>query len=83
MPPSMNAPARGIVSQPSMSASFILADKRPVGSMIWTEHGQKIWVLAKVVSQANTLLMVRRETGEQVEIDLVRQRDRGWQWVSF
>lgn len=77
MPPSMNTPARGIVSQPSMSASLMIADARPVGSMIWTEHGQKIWVLAKVVSQANTMLIVRRETGEQAEIDLVRQLEKG------
>lgn len=77
MPPSMNAPARGIVSQPSMSASLMLADTRPVGSMIWTEHGQKIWVLAKVVSQANTMLIVRRETGEQAEVDLVRSTGNG------
>lgn len=77
MPPSMNTPARGIVSQPSMSASLMIADARPVGSMIWTEHGQKIWVLAKVVSQANTMLIVRRETGEQAEIDLVRTTGNG------
>lgn len=75
MPPNINAPARGIVSQPSMSASLIIAETRPVGSMIWMEDGQQIWALAKVVSQANTILNVRRETGKEAEIDLVRTTD--------
>lgn len=39
------------------------------------EDPQKVWALASLVSQQNTILKVRRkDTGELVDIDLVRKR---------
>ncbi len=73
MPP---LPARGLVSQPSVSMNLIQAESIPAGSEIWVEDeddgGQEVWMLATVVEQTNTLLIVRKKkTGEEVEIDLV------------
>lgn len=75
MPP-QGVPARGIVSQPSVSMNLIRADTIPVGSEIWAEDeadgGEEVWMLAQVVRQENTLLTVRKKkTGEELEIDLV------------
>lgn len=75
MPPH-NVPARGITSQPSVSMSLLRADTIAAGSEIWAEDegdgGEDVWMLAEVVRQENTLLTVRKkETGEELEIDLV------------
>lgn len=75
MPPH-NLPARGITSQASVSMSLLRADTIAAGSEIWAEDeadgGQEVWMLAEVVRQENTLLTVRKkETGEELEIDLV------------
>lgn len=80
MPPSAAAaPARGLVSQPSVSMNLIQAESIPAGSEIWVEDeddgGQEVWMLATVVEQTNTLLTVRKKkTGEELEIDLVSIR---------
>lgn len=75
MPPNNTAPPRGIVS--SMSKKAFRADKRPDGSLVWTEDPDKMWLLVEVLSQDNTLLRVRNKaTGETQEIDLVRTRNR-------
>lgn len=72
MPPNNSFPARGIVSQPSVSAGLIRAALRPAGSLVWTEHEDKVWMLVEVVSQDNTILSVRHKaTGNLEEIDLV------------
>lgn len=72
MPPNM-APARGITSQPSMSARLMRVDTIPAGSAIWAEDDESVWVLAEVIRQENTLLTVRdKKTGDELEIDLVR-----------
>lgn len=76
MPPNI-APARGITSQPSVSMNLMRADTIPAGSAIWAESDDDVWVLAEVVRQENTLLTVRRKTtGEEMEIDLVREEER-------
>lgn len=72
MSPNM-APARGITSQPSMSAKLMRAEIIPRGRSIWVEDEEDVWVLAEVVRQQDTLLTVRRKkTGDELEIDLVR-----------
>lgn len=71
MPPhSEAAPARGITS--SMSTKAFTAEKRPEGSLVWTENPEKGWVLVEVLTQDNTLLSVRNKaTGAAEMIDLV------------
>ncbi len=42
------------------------------------EDPKKVWVLASLVSQHNTILKVRlKDTGELVDIDLVSERTWG------
>lgn len=66
-------PSRGITSQPSMSMNRMRAETIPSGSGIWVEDEERVWMLAEVVQQDNTLLTIRRKrTGEVMEIDLVR-----------
>ena len=68
------APSRRGVSR-SLSTHLVRADTYPVGSEIWTNDEDEVWVLAEVISQENTILAVRRKsTGERLEIDLVRER---------
>eukprot|EP00752_Nemacystus_decipiens_P009298 g8309.t1 len=70
MPPhSEAAPARGITS--SMSTKAFTAEKRPEGSLVWTENPERGWVLVEVLTQDNTLLSVRHKaTGATEVIDL-------------
>lgn len=43
------------------------------GEQIWVEDSKLVWALAKLVSQHNTILKVKRkDTGEPVDVDLVR-----------
>lgn len=45
------------------------------GEEIWVEDPKKVWALASLVSQHNTILKVKRkDTGEMVDIDLVSGR---------
>lgn len=72
-------PRRGIVSQPSVSMKLLRAQTIEAGSEIWAEDesdgGEEVWMLAQVLRQDNTLLTVRKkETGEELEIDLVRAK---------
>ncbi len=68
MPPSAPAPVSG---------SLLTAETIPVGSQIWVDDEEQVWMLAEVVRQENTSLTVRRKaTGEELEIDLVRKRRR-------
>lgn len=54
--------------------NLMTADTIPAGSAIWAESDEDVWVLAEVVRQENTLLTVRQKTtGEELEIDLVRE----------
>lgn len=70
MPPHSEAPARGITS--SMSTKAFTAEKRPEGSLVWTENPEKGWVLVEVLTQDNTLLRVKHKaTGATEMIDLV------------
>lgn len=55
-----------------MSAIFAFAC---AGEEIWVEDPKKVWALASLVSQHNTILKVkRRDTGDTVDIDLVSGR---------
>lgn len=50
------------------------------GEEIWVEDSKKVWALASLVSQHNTILKVKRQdTGELVDIDLVRRAA----WFEF
>lgn len=55
------------------------------GEEIWVEDPKKVWALASLVSQHNTILKVKRkDTGELVDIDLVSERptsDNPWRAV--
>ena len=54
------------------------ADQMPQGEELWVEDDNEVWVLASLVRQQNTILTVRRkDTGEQLEIDLVSENDTG------
>lgn len=56
-----------------VSGSLLTAETIPVGSEIWVDDEEQVWMLAEVIRQENTSLTVRRKgTGEEVEIDLVR-----------
>ena len=45
----------------------------PIGSRIWAEDEEQVWILAEVVRQESTRLTVRnKKTGEELLIDLVR-----------
>lgn len=58
----------------SLSTHVFREETHPVGSEIWTSDEGDIWVLAEVISQDNTILVVRRKsTGEKLEIDLVSE----------
>lgn len=47
------------------------------GEELWVEDPKVVWALASLVSQQNTILKVRRkDTGDLVDIDLVRARCR-------
>lgn len=77
MPPNVLpalAPSRGIISQPSMSAQLMRAQVHAVESEIWMEDEREVWKLVKVVSQDNTILVVKHTNGNgEQQIDLVRQ----------
>lgn len=46
----------------------------PIGSRIWAEDEEQVWILAEVVRQESTRLTVRnKKTGEELLIDLVRE----------
>lgn len=64
-------PRQGLVSQASVSMDLIRADTIPNGSKVWVEDTEQVWILVEVVRQDNTMLTVRRKTGEEVELDLV------------
>lgn len=72
MPPDM-APPRGIATQPSMSATLMRAETIAPGSKIWAEDDERVWILTEVIRQDNTILTVRDKTGQEIEIDLVRE----------
>jgi len=61
-----------------VSGSLLTAETIPVGSEIWVDDEEQVWMLADVIRQENTSLTVRRKaTGEELEIDLVRTFMRG------
>lgn len=81
MPPH-SVPARGIISQPSISATLMRVEAIARGSKIWVEDDEQVWLLAEVVRQDNTILTVReKRTGLEKEIDLVRDQEKVWGWL--
>lgn len=45
----------------------------PIGSGVWAEDEEQVWILAEVMRQESTRLTVRsKETGAELQIDLVR-----------
>eukprot|EP00752_Nemacystus_decipiens_P009380 g8383.t1 len=70
MPPN-SMPRRGIGMQRSVSSRLMDAERITTGEEIWVEDPKKVWALASLVSQRNTILKVKRkDTGEMVDIDL-------------
>lgn len=57
----------------SLSTHLIKAAHHDIGSDVWMDDENQVWVQATVLKQDNTLLTLRRKgTGETVEIDMVR-----------
>eukprot|EP00903_Cladosiphon_okamuranus_P011080 g10459.t1 len=70
MPPN-SMPRRGIGMQRSVSSRLMEAERITAGGAIWVEDPKKVWALASLVSQHNTIIKVKRQdTGEIVDIDL-------------
>lgn len=66
-------PPRSLALQRSVSSRLMSADQMRSGEEVWVEDQSEVWVLTDLLHQQNTLLRVRRkDTGLQMEVDMVR-----------